>query len=336
MSFAPVTEEFDVRFARTLPPAARTLWTWLRRMAPPEREIEFCLKDFAQQFSYTLKWGRHALTALAEHGLVEIVRRYYGYGFKVLVFQPGDIRQKSSPSREETSFPPNKTSQKPASNPHSHVPLNKENIKIKQNPENPTPHPVLNEQEMMPEALEIGQGSEYEELFQEVEQAGIILNSHLKQILLQATVQTIRNAIAAFHEQKQKGNINKNPSGFFRRAVEQQFKPNSERLERRSREATPIAEAQREPVQREYARVGIDPHPAVPPQVIYPPVRPDDDVSDILAQIKIYHRQLGLSLEDVKAHFQRRYGKDSSWMLSEDELADWLQYLQQMAGGSRA
>jgi hypothetical protein len=121
MSFAPITEEFDSQFARILPPAAKTLWTWLRRMAPAGREIEFSLKDFATRFNYSLKWGRNALNALMEVGLVEEVRRYHGYGFKVLVYQVGDVGKKTSSDRNETSSDRNETSQKPPSNPHSPV-----------------------------------------------------------------------------------------------------------------------------------------------------------------------------------------------------------------------
>jgi hypothetical protein len=121
MSFAPITEEFDSQFARILPPAAKTLWTWLRRMAPAGREIEFSLKDFATLFNYSLKWGRNALNTLMEVGLVEEVRRYHGYGFKVLVYQVGDIGKKTSSDRNETSSDRNETSQKPPSNPHSPV-----------------------------------------------------------------------------------------------------------------------------------------------------------------------------------------------------------------------
>jgi hypothetical protein len=121
MSFAPITEEFDTQFARSLPPAAKTLWTWLRRMAPAGREIEFSLKDFANLFNYSLKWVRNALNALIEVGLVEEVRRYHGYGFKVLVSQVGELGKKTSSNRNETSSDRNETSQKPPSNPHSPV-----------------------------------------------------------------------------------------------------------------------------------------------------------------------------------------------------------------------
>jgi hypothetical protein len=122
MSFAPITEEFDCQFARTLPPAAKTLWTWLRRMAPVGREVEFSLKEFASSFDYSLKWGRKALNALIEVGLVKEIRRYHGYGFRVQVYQVGELTgKKTSSNRNESSPHRNETSQKPPSNPHSLV-----------------------------------------------------------------------------------------------------------------------------------------------------------------------------------------------------------------------
>jgi hypothetical protein len=129
MSFAPITEEFDTQFARNLFPAARTLWTWLRRMAPAGREIEFSLKDFASLFDYSLKWGRRALDALIDVGLVQIVRQYYGYGFKVLVFQVGEVGNKTSNFRNKTSPNRNETSKIHPSNPHSSVSIDPKNLK---------------------------------------------------------------------------------------------------------------------------------------------------------------------------------------------------------------
>jgi hypothetical protein len=127
MSFAPITEEFDSQFARSLPPAAKTLWTWLRRMAPIGREIEFSLKDFTSLFEYSLKWGRKALDSLIDAGLVQIVRQYYGYGFKVLVFQVGEVGNKTSNLKNETSPKKNETSKIQPSNPHSLVSIDPEN-----------------------------------------------------------------------------------------------------------------------------------------------------------------------------------------------------------------
>lgn len=330
-TFAPITQEFDQQFARHIPPAAQHLWKWLRRKAPPGREIEFDLKEFAATFDYTLKWARTALNILIEHQLVEEIRRFYSYGFRVKVFQVGDIGNKSSTNSEETSNQTYKTSQKVPSNPLNFDTNNKEKFREEQNQENPTTHPVQNEQGKILDQAKISQASEHQDLLQEIEQSGIKLNPYLEQIVLKATVQTVRNALESYREQRQRGNINKNPAGFFRRAVEQGFKPNSEPSKHRSLDATPIDDTQRELVRREYFRLGIEP-PSVLAEVTYPPVRLDADLSDLLAQIRGYHRELGLQREEIEAHFQKRYGKSRVSLLSEEELADWLQHLQQNEG----
>ena len=326
MSFAPITEEFDELFARTLPPAAKTLWGWLRRQAPAGREVEFCLQDFVQKFGYSLKWGRKALTILIENGLVEEVKKFYGYGFRVIVHQIGELGKKASSNSEETSINGNETSQKPPENPHPSVNTNKEkSIANKTKQELPTHHPVALTEKPIITPQKIAQDPKHQELLQKAQNLGVHLNQNLTNLIANNPPEIVRSALAALEEQIQSGKNIASREGYLSDAIRRCWKPNAERRAKRSAPATAIPAERQATVIADYQRIGYDPNPGeVAPA---PAASQVEDLSDSFVLIQINIRRLGWDKSQVEAVLQERYGKSKQRLLCDAELQNWAAFL---------
>jgi len=330
MSFAPITEEFDELFARTLPPAARTLWSWLRRQAPSGREMEFNLEDFVQKFDYSLKWGRKALTALIDNGLVNVVKKFYGYGFRVVVHQIGELKngKKTSTNGDESSSDWNKTSPKQPSIPHSLVNNNKEESIEDKNltQELPSLHPVLIDSkvdETASQPAQLIQNPEHLELLRQAENLGIHLNNNLVSLALKHSVEVLKNAIAALKEQLSAGKAIKSPAGFLTNAIRRGWKPNAHRHSRRSPESSLIElELSPERAIAESQPTSLLPQPLaqILPSITY-------DFSDTLTTIQLNIRRLGWTLEIVGRSLSERYQVPKQRLLSDEQLLDWADFL---------
>jgi hypothetical protein len=326
-SFAPITEEFDQKFARSLSPAARTLWSWLRRQAPPGREFEFCLDEFVEKFTYTLKWSRSALNALIDCGLVEVVRKYYSHGFKVIVHQVGDIGKKTSIPGDKTSQLGNETSQILPSNLHSSVNINREESfkenKTEQRSSHST-HPVPLTEKTTATPPEISLSPECEEFLQRAKDLGVQLNQNLLTLIQSHPPEVVRNALAALQEQMQSNNRIDSKEGFLSNAIRRRWRPNAERRVRRSLPATELPPAQQEVVAAEYQALGQSLGIEVIPAAIQPPL---DDFSDVYMFIRHNVQRLGWDKPQVEASLQHRYGKTRRSLLSDAELLDWVDFL---------
>ena len=219
-AFARITEQHD-RLALELTPCAGHLYRWLLRAVPAGKPQEVMLDEFQVWAGYSLKWVKTAFGQLVEYGLVEVVRRYSGQIYKLIAWHPG---QKTSPDTQETSRDQQETSAKSPSNPHSAVPSNRE-FQSKQT-EEPTHHPVAENQGESRAQQSETQDPAYQELITEAEQTGVRLNPHLIKVIVSATTTAVTDAIAALKERMQRGRI-KNPAGFLRQAIEHQWQPNS-------------------------------------------------------------------------------------------------------------
>ncbi|BAY59269.1 hypothetical protein NIES2135_61460 (plasmid) [Leptolyngbya boryana NIES-2135] len=326
-TFAPITAAWDRQFARLLPDGAQILWKWLRRMAKPGTEIEFELEDFTEEHKYSSKWARHSLNLLVKNGLVEILRQYRGYGFKVKVNQPDAIGNKSSISRntasdrgEECSDNDHSTSQKPTANGENPSDLNREENresfkKEQQNTAVPPSHPVLNGQENVFEADRNRQNPTYSRLLNEAERIGVRLNSQLEQEMLAAPAIVLENAIEALKQRLRAGKTKiKNKEGFLRKAIRGGWRPN---LEQASGEPASVKQDSRP------TRGAIDNHLPARPQ-------PDGpiDLSDILVGIDLALEHLRFESRLVAETLRSRYGVPDQSRLDTDQLMDWHVYLQ--------
>jgi hypothetical protein len=335
MSFAPITEEFDELFARTLPPAAKTLWSWLRRQAPSGKVMEFDLTDFVQKFNYSLKWGRRALDCLIDNGLVKIVRKFHGYGFRVIVYQIGELRngKKTSSESEETSNDWNKTSQILPSNPHSFVNNKKESIDNKLKTQTlPTHHPVLIDNEVAEtpyQHTQISQDSEQQDLLRQAENLGIHLNNNLIALALNHSVEVVRNAIAALREQLSAGKKVANPAGYLTNAIRRGWKPNAQRHSPRTTENPIVVQSQQQSsaivIDSEGGSMTLPaPVSQLLPSVPLPIV---DDFADTFVSIQLNIRRLSWTLEIIEQTLQERYQVSKRRLLSNEQLLDWAAFL---------
>ncbi|MBW4473963.1 MAG: hypothetical protein KME45_26855 [Stenomitos rutilans HA7619-LM2] len=219
-AFARITEQHD-QLALELTPCAGHLYRWLLRAVPAGKSQEVILDEFQTWAGYSLKWVKIAFGQLVDYGLVEVVRRYSGRIYKLIAWHPG---QQTSLNRQESSFHQQKTSEKSPANPHSSVPSNRE-FQSKQT-EEPTHHPVTEKQDESHTSQPETQYPAYQELLTEAEQTGVRLNPHLIKVVVSATTTAVKDAIAALKERMQNGRV-KNPAGFLRQAIENQWQPNS-------------------------------------------------------------------------------------------------------------
>lgn len=106
--FARITFEHDL-LAFTIPPAARNLYHWLLRRVPAGKIQEFDFTDFSAYIAeargkpYSLSWFRKAINCLHESGVVEIVRRYRGYGYKLIAFHPQQLEGQLAVTSDQLS-----------------------------------------------------------------------------------------------------------------------------------------------------------------------------------------------------------------------------------------
>ena len=250
-------------------PCAERLYYWLlqRRKAGKDQELD--LADF-QEFTaqgrhrpYSLKQIWRAIRQLKDYGLLEILKRWRGDSLKLIAYHVSQIGTKMS----ETGT---KMSEKQPSNPHgcvlSYRDIREEQITPTHHPvvvgmdkeELIQTQEILDEQvmsdahdsfisrsEIAHEKKLSGNGdisftNEITKLDQilpaaaaaleECESLGVDLHPQIRKQLLAASLEDVKNAIAALREAKEKKEIS-NPTGYIRKAVTERWQPrNSERL----------------------------------------------------------------------------------------------------------
>jgi hypothetical protein len=400
-AFAPITDALDHIARQVLKPCDYWLWRYLRRKNRPGEPVEFDLDDFISEYGYSLKWAGASLQRLIKEGWVEMVRRFYGHGYRVIVHEPTpdtppppDSSLPSSPSeignftssqRNSSSTNFHSTSQKQPSNPHSFVTNNKEfkeitNIK-------PTHHPVdvagidrevqtitagssqvldaLTSQSLLPDPQTLAPANQdHEQLLTYVRDAiaPAPLNPKIQALVLGHSAQTVKDAVEALREQREKKPI-KNIAGFLVNAIKGRWKPNHlkaatnpiQRLhplptgdevgngegigERAAQDvdAGNLLEEEDQPRQQQH-RNNQRPEkwePTPPPLFV-----PQDwqreavdqmhvtaDHSDGLAMVQVHIKRLGWGRERVTEFLKDRYGVISRALLSGEQIEDMARYL---------
>lgn len=139
LTFSACTEQHEQLINFQLPPLSQKLYTWMMRRMIPGKSQEFDFTDFNNYTmkvggrTFSAKWFVKCLRLLEGTGLIEILRQYRGFGFKVIARHPWQLERyqnkdtnKFSQSEKSTnnlnSENGNKSSQKATSNADDSVP----------------------------------------------------------------------------------------------------------------------------------------------------------------------------------------------------------------------
>jgi hypothetical protein len=235
-AFAKITEAHDT-VLRDLTPCAGRLYRWLLRRIPAGRPKDTWLEDFATQFGYSLRHVQRSLKELITTQLVDVVIRYSGRIYKLITWHPN--QDKTVPSADENVATGTQMSKTGASNPHSAVPKQQRNLNLTDNSQ--PHHPVENRQgseaDPLPQRQELTDKQKQKLILAEQAIAPQPLSPQLQATVLKYSSDRIAAAAAALAEQQQKRKVN-NPSGLFRRALENAWTPNKPQNANQAAEST--------------------------------------------------------------------------------------------------
>jgi len=211
---------------------------------------------------YCLPWIWRGIDELIQVGLLSITKRYSRRCVKLVTYHPEaeeEKQKKTSKNSQKTFDKLNKTFKKEASKPYSQTLSyreSREHTDTKTHPTHPVvvkKEPLIKEEEgtkkqagipkdikntknylELPKDLGEGKSSEppsnenfsqeAQVVLKEAEDSGVHLHPKLKQFLLEATLDVVKDAIAVVKEAKARGNL-KNPAGLLIEAIKNQWKP---------------------------------------------------------------------------------------------------------------
>lgn len=139
-AFARVTDEHDL-WTVYVSPCAGFLYRFLLRLRPAGQAIEFEFEDFNQHITrthrrpFSQKWIQTAIAQLEEIGLIQVLKKFNSHCLKLVAVHPSFFKEEKAAELAQKPCPYSKeTSQKEASNPHSAVPIHRENVENNKQP----------------------------------------------------------------------------------------------------------------------------------------------------------------------------------------------------------
>ena len=247
--FAAVTEALQAQLDR-LPRCAEKLYFWLRRMGRPGRAIEFKLDQFIEQYDYSKKWAKQALTLLIEAGLLVQELRSWGYWFRVVLVDPGIA---NDPEENKPSDQEKQTSQTQPSNAEDTRTLLKGSAKTTNTTDSGSCSPTASQ--LNPKTREEGSSlsvepspsleaagtfqrigndpfsapgqNAVENEISRIEQLIGAAPRFLRRLIQQTPLPVIMDAIASLEEAQTEKRVNRSPIGFLVQAIREQWKPNN-------------------------------------------------------------------------------------------------------------
>ncbi|MGK7899694.1 MAG: hypothetical protein AB4372_40280, partial [Xenococcus sp. (in: cyanobacteria)] len=97
LAFSPLTEAHDQIINYFLPPVAQKMYSWFTRRARPGTIQEFDKEDFDEYWRdigrkpVSKQWFMTCMKMLYKTRLVKLVRKYQGYGFKIIAYHPWQV-----------------------------------------------------------------------------------------------------------------------------------------------------------------------------------------------------------------------------------------------------